>query len=585
MEKRWPRDLLHRLADRMDDYRALDYVTGRVDGRGRPLIRRSRRGSRQEWLATDWLELGEPARRRIARRAVAIGAIVGIAVKIFISLETFALILLAFNGGRLSLHTGLEHPAFGDILIAAVVGNAVSVIVAMLLLRPDLEWFARGDDADAARRRSIRMLPARQLGADALGWAVSFGIYALIADVPRIFLVVVGGAFLLATVTSGSLLYLFFESAARPLAVMAARGVSEPTVVHGVRERMLVVWTVSSAVPMFGLLALNIGRGLGWLEPSSGTVDWASIVLAAIALSSGLRVVMLVGRAIADPLTEMREVVEAAADGDFDERVAVYDSSELGVLQAGLNNMLDGLAEREKIREIFSHHVGDRVAALALEHDGAMVGTNADVAMIFVDITGSTAFAAQRDPGETAVVLNAFFTLVADVVERHDGLINKFEGDAALIVFGAPTELDDPAAAALASARELAEVLGQKLPLKWGMGVAYGRVFAGNIGAQQRYEYTVIGDPVNESARLSDVAKDGSSPVVASGDVIAASDDDEAARWRAVDRVKLRGRAKATEIYVPVDLKSPEPPTLGSVLAELVKLPLRRTLDAPGRAR
>ncbi len=95
------------------------------------------------------------------------------------------------------------------------------------------------------------------------------------------------------------------------------------------------------------------------------------------------------------------------------------------------------------------------------------------------------------------------------------GLINKFQGDAALAVFGAPLRTDDPASAALATARALATEL-RRLHVDFGIGVSAGPVFAGNIGAENRYEYTVVGDAVNEAARLADRAKDFDARVLCS---------------------------------------------------------------------
>ncbi len=89
--------------------------------------------------------------------------------------------------------------------------------------------------------------------------------------------------------------------------------------------------------------------------------------------------------------------------------------------------------------------------------------------------------------------------------------MNKFEGDAALCVFGAPARSDDPAGQALCAARELAERLEREVPeIGFGIGVSAGRAVAGNVGSEHRFEYTVIGDPVNEAARLSDLAKERS---------------------------------------------------------------------------
>ena len=105
-------------------------------------------------------------------------------------------------------------------------------------------------------------------------------------------------------------------------------------------------------------------------------------------------------------------------------------------------------------------------------------------------------------PEELVAMLNSFFALVVDIVERHDGWVNKFEGDAALAVFGAPQGVADHAGSALAAARELAAAIASGHPrLAAGIGVSSGMAVAGNIGDPRRYEYTVVGDPVNEAAR------------------------------------------------------------------------------------
>jgi adenylate cyclase len=174
------------------------------------------------------------------------------------------------------------------------------------------------------------------------------------------------------------------------------------------------------------------------------------------------------------------------------------------------------------------------------------------VAVLFVDLVGSTAMAAQRPPTEVVGVLNAFFAVVVEVVERHGGWINKFEGDAALAVFGAPNHLPDAAGCALAAGRELAERLAEELPdLTAGIGVSAGDAVAGNVGDVRRYEYTVIGDPVNEAARLTELAKTAPGGVVASGAAVSLASGREAERWRVEDSVVLRGRTEATLVAVP----------------------------------
>ena len=116
-------------------------------------------------------------------------------------------------------------------------------------------------------------------------------------------------------------------------------------------------------------------------------------------------------------------------------------------------------------------------------------------------------------------LLNRFFAVIVEEVDRHRGLVNKFEGDAALAVFGVPVTLEHPEDAALACARRIAERLNSEVPeCLAGIGVAAGQVLAGYVGAKERFEYTVIGDPVNEAARLCELAKSTPGRLVASSD-------------------------------------------------------------------
>ena len=157
----------------------------------------------------------------------------------------------------------------------------------------------------------------------------------------------------------------------------------------------------------------------------------------------------------------MREALNRVEDGDFDAEVPVFDGSELGLMQSGFNRMAGGLREREEIRELFGRQVGSDVAKAAMEQGTEMGGETREVAVLFTDIVGSTSLAQDRPPHEVVDMLNEFFAVVVEVVEKHGGWINKFEGDAALAVFGAPIPLDDAADRALAAARELAERAGR----------------------------------------------------------------------------------------------------------------------------
>jgi len=237
--------------------------------------------------------------------------------------------------------------------------------------------------------------------------------------------------------------------------------------------------------------------------------------------------------------------------------VTVDDASEVGLLQAGFNRMTAGLAERERLRDLFGRHVGVDVARAALESAPALGGEEKEVAALFVDVIGSTGLAAERPPAEVVSALNRFFSVVVSVTEVHNGFVNKFEGDGALCVFGAPTPTEDPAGQALATARDMHARLQAEVPeLEAAIGVSAGRAVAGNVGAEQRFEYTVIGDPVNEASRLCELAKNRGELLLASEAAISRAGPDEAGRWELGDTVALRGRPGETRIAVPADVQA-----------------------------
>ncbi|WP_372510408.1 adenylate/guanylate cyclase domain-containing protein [Actinomadura madurae] len=134
-------------------------------------------------------------------------------------------------------------------------------------------------------------------------------------------------------------------------------------------------------------------------------------------------------KAIADPIRSVRTGMAQVERGDLGAEVAVYDASEVGQLQAGFNHMVAGLRENERLRDLFGRHVGEEVADLALERgDITLGGETREVAVLFVDLTGSTRLADTRGPDEVVGLLNRFFGVVVAVVAGHGGWINKFEG-------------------------------------------------------------------------------------------------------------------------------------------------------------
>jgi adenylate cyclase len=352
--------------------------------------------------------------------------------------------------------------------------------------------------------------------------------------------------------TTCAVSYLLAERILRPIAARAlATGTPERIRLPGVTLRALLAWALGTAVPILGLLAIGIST-LADPEGTPRELGLAMVGLGGIALVVGLFAAVVAARATADPVRSVRKALAQVEKGDLDVEVPVYDGTEVGLLQAGFNRMVEGLRERERLHDLFGRHVGEDVARAALERGVELGGETRDVAVLFVDIVGSTSLAADKPPEEVVSLLNRFFDVVVEVVTEHGGSINKFEGDAALAIFGAPVELPDRHTKALAAARKLAERLRRDVPeLEAGIGLSGGDAVAGNVGAAERFEYTVIGDAVNEAARLTELAKEVPSRVVASAELVDQADSSEAERWELGDEVTLRGRSRATRVATP----------------------------------
>ncbi|MBJ7384757.1 MAG: adenylate/guanylate cyclase domain-containing protein [Mycolicibacterium sp.] len=371
---------------------------------------------------------------------------------------------------------------------------------------------------------------------------------------------VVAVASLLGATATAIIGYLQAERVLRPVAVAALRGGAPMNFrAPGVILRQVLTWVLSTAVPILAIVLALVASRFEILTAPAERLNTPILLLAISALVIGLTGTVLVAMSIADPLRQLRWALSEVQRGNYNAHMQIYDASELGLLQAGFNDMVRDLAERQRLRDLFGRYVGEDVARRALERGTELGGQERDVAVLFVDLVGSTHLASTIPAAEVVSLLNEFFRVVVDSVNRHGGFVNKFQGDAALAIFGAPIEHPDACGAALAASRELhddlIEVLGQT---EFGIGVSSGRAIAGHIGAQARFEYTVIGDPVNEAARLTELAKLEEGHVLASAIAVSGALDAEALCWDVGETVNLRGRTAPTQLARPVHLVTPD---------------------------
>ena len=468
-----------------------------------------------------------------------------------------AIVVFVFANIVLPVPHGLHHETrlalinLGAFGIFGLVGFAIGWRKSKQLWLRCFTWAHEDRTPTPDERDTALRFPLRQQTLNAQLWcaaAVTFTAlnvpFSVEVGTDALLTVVLGG---LVTCSSG---YLLCERLTRPLTAAAlATGVPDRPVVPGVATRTILTWTLSTGVILIGVALLADG-GLWDNAYTRQRLSIAVLVLSVVGLVVGFATMTGLARSFADRIKALRGGLDRLARGDLDVQVEVDDGSEIGLLQAGFNEMVAGLRERERLRDLFGRQVGEAVVRHALENGVALGGEARDAAVLFVDLVGSTAMAATRDPTEVVEFLNLFFAIVVEIVSAHDGWVNKFEGDAALCVWGAPLEDPDAASHALAAGRALRDRLASE-GIEAGIGVSAGRVVAGNLGAAKRFEYTVIGDPVNEAARLTELAKARPGRLLVSEEALSRATDGEAECFELSDELVLRGRSRPTTVAVP----------------------------------
>lgn len=289
-----------------------------------------------------------------------------------------------------------------------------------------------------------------------------------------------------------------------------------------------------------------------------------AVVMGGMALVVGI----WLARRVTRPIQSLVRLTTAYAARSFETKMVERTGDELDDLARALENMAGGLAEGEReiarrieVETTLGRYLPSEVAAsiAAGSQELSLVGQRRAVAVLFADVTGFTAFSERAPPEDVVALLGELFTLLAEVVFRHGGMLDKFVGDSMMAIFGATGESDREArqSSALAAAEDMHRFVDASRPAwkaRYGfdvhlaIGIAGGEALVGNIGTPTRIEFTAIGDTVNVASRLEALARPGQTLVAG----YVAPDPDELG-LRSLGLQPLRGKANAVEIFEVVE--------------------------------
>ncbi|MBD8507498.1 HAMP domain-containing protein [Hoyosella sp. G463] len=446
--------------------------------------------------------------------------------------------------------------ASNTMLLVTSIPLAVAVACAISIWhgRPIFFWMKHGGIPSARQYELIVSAPARQTGLIGILWfavGIMFSVSVIRTGSPQL-VAMVFSTFVSNGIICCAISYFVAERILRRTIADAMSGRSvDSRSATTVALRLMMMWLVTAAIPLVWIALVVSFRFFSSFLPDTEQTASAVVILGVLTIVVGVFGMAVVARSIADPIKQVCGAMTQVQAGRYDISVPIYDGSEIGRLQYGFNQMVRGLAERQRISELFGARVGEDVVQEVLQRGGSLGGELREVSVMFVDLVGSTRLIETWPPHRVTAMLNEFFEVVVDTVHVHGGMVNKFTGDAVLAVFGAPVARANHAGAALAAARELRSRIPATTKLNFGIGVSVGKAVAGNVGARNRLEYTVIGDPVNEAARLTDLAKSWNGRVLAAYKVVRQADAAEAARWQPASAVTLRGRPTPTRLAVP----------------------------------
>lgn len=333
-----------------------------------------------------------------------------------------------------------------------------------------------------------------------------------------------------------------------------------------VHRRLLWAFLLVGLVTPFLLITVSLSRSRALIDSPNPEAVFRNLIvvqvfiLAASALAS-VGTANFVTRAIIEPLRALQDAMGKVQENDLDARVPVTSNDEFGYLGERFNDMTAGLRRGEQLRRLFGLYVSPEVAQAAVETGAGLGGQLSECTIMFADLRDFTSLTERLAPEALVDLINRYMTAMVSIIVNHGGVVTRFGGDSILAVFGSPLNaMPDHAQQAVSAAFQMRQALqdfnqsaagnpsanGRQPVLENGIGIATGRVIAGNVGGKERIEYTVMGDAVNLASRLEGLTTDFGYPILISEETFNAVGPLNA---RQLPAVPVKGKAKPVTIY------------------------------------
>jgi adenylate cyclase len=334
-------------------------------------------------------------------------------------------------------------------------------------------------------------------------------------------------------------------------------------------EALATILEGGSGRGIFTILQRSVSEGLMPFR----ALEAALLIIAGISLALTLVGAIRIARRITQPVSQLAEAVREIERGNYDVRVGAKTDDEIGALATAFDGMARGLAERDRMRDVLGKVASSEVVTQLMESRIELGGAEVEATVMFTDMRNFTPLAESLSPQQSLTLLNRVLTEVSEVIEAHGGVVDKYLGDGAMAVYGAPVQRGDDARRAILAAldiRDRVASLGPELARGGlpaphiGIGINTARMIAGNIGSPSRLNYTVLGDGVNLAARLEGLTKRYLVPIVAGSRT---REEAGGFVWRELDKVRVRGKTVAERIYEPLGEELAIPPGTLSRLA------------------